>query len=58
MPLCEKLSHVAVPTGAQCPVSKILNWFRERLLELEEDRDMRIVILTGDGNGSARRTLL
>ena len=56
--LCEKIGHVAVLTlsrpearNAWCP--EFATGFRERLPELEEDRDVRCVILTGDDKGGA-----
>jgi enoyl-CoA hydratase/carnithine racemase len=56
--LCEKVGHVAILTlsrpearNAWCP--EFLAGFRERLPELESDRDVRCVILTGDDKGGA-----
>jgi enoyl-CoA hydratase/carnithine racemase len=59
MPLLyEKVGHVAILTlsrpearNAWCP--EFLAGFRERLPELESDRDVRCVILTGDDKGGA-----
>src|SRR5580704_7298928 len=56
--LCEKIGHVAILTlsrpearNAWCP--EFLAGFRERLPELENDRDVRCVIVTGDDKGGA-----
>jgi len=59
MPLvCEKVGNVATLTlsrpevrNAWCP--EFFAGFRERLPELEEDREVRCVILTGDDKGGA-----
>ena len=59
MPLiCEKVGHLATLTlsrpearNAWCP--DFLAGFRDWLPELEEDRDVRCVILTGDDEGGA-----
>ena len=56
--LCEKTGNLAILTlsrpevrNAWCP--EFVAGFRERLPELEEDRDVRCVILTGDDRGGA-----
>ena len=56
--LCEKVGNIAVLTlsrpearNAWCPEFAV--GFRERLPELEEDREVRCVILTGDDKGGA-----
>ncbi|HTR60833.1 MAG TPA: enoyl-CoA hydratase-related protein [Candidatus Binataceae bacterium] len=56
--LCEKTGNLAILTlsrpearNAWCP--EFAADFRERLPELEEDRDVRCVILTGDDRGGA-----
>ncbi len=56
--LCEKAGHVAILTlsrpearNAWCP--EFHAGLREHLPELEEDRDVRCVILTGDDKGGA-----
>ena len=56
--LCEKTGNVAILTlsrpearNAWCP--EFVAGFRERLPALEEDRDVRCVILTGDDQGGA-----
>jgi enoyl-CoA hydratase/carnithine racemase len=59
MPLfCEKSGHVATltlsrPEARNAWCAEFLAGFRERLPELEEDRDVRCVILTGDEKGGA-----
>src|SRR5215475_6934003 len=59
MPLfCEKLNHVAIltlsrPEARNAWCSEFHAGFRERLPELEEDDDVRCVILTGDEKGGA-----
>ncbi len=56
--LCEKVDNIAILTlsrsearNAWCP--EFAGGFRERLPELEDDRDVRCVILTGDDKGGA-----
>lgn len=56
--LCEKRNHIAVLTlsrpearNAWCP--EFAEGLHQRLPELERDRDVRCVILTGDDNGRA-----
>jgi len=56
--LCDKLGNLAILTLSRPEVrnawcSEFLVGFRERLPELEEDRDVRCVILTGDDKGGA-----
>ena len=56
--LCEKFDHVAVltlsrPEARNAWCADFMRGFRERLPELEEDRDVRCVILTGDDKGGA-----
>ena len=59
MPLiCEKVGHIATltlsrPEARNAWCSEFMAGFRERLPELEEDRDVRCVILTGDDKGGA-----
>ena len=59
MPLvCEKSGHVATltlsrPEARNAWCAEFLAGFRERLPELEEDREVRCVILTGDEKGGA-----
>ncbi|HLI81049.1 MAG TPA: enoyl-CoA hydratase-related protein [Candidatus Binataceae bacterium] len=59
MPLfCEKFGQVAIltlsrPEARNAWCAEFLNGFRERLPELEEDREVRCVILTGDEKGGA-----
>ena len=59
MPLyCEKLGHVALitmsrPEARNAWCTEFLTGFREYLPQLEDDRDVRCVILTGDDKGDA-----
>jgi enoyl-CoA hydratase/carnithine racemase len=59
MPLfCEKSGHVAIltlsrPEARNAWCAEFQAGFREHLPELEEDRDVRCVILTGDQRGGA-----
>ena len=56
--LCEKLGNLAILTlsrpevrNAWCP--EFLAGFRQHLPQLEEDREVRCIILTGDDKGGA-----